>query len=248
MRIWQLSAAMLGILLTCCGGGNKAQPVAGLVGGTAIEHPVLAADFTLTDQHGSPFRMADTRGKVVLMSFIYTHCTDICPFEAVKVKGAHDLLGSDADKVAFVTVTTDPKRDTPAVTAAYSKALGLYDAWYFVGGAAKDVQAVWAAYGIGVTVDPDTDAVAPSTSAPPPKGSQSSGGTADESTGVTNGLSEGDLSLVGDMVQDFGGGYEVGHSAPFWFVDKRGYLRYAMGGDATPAEIVKNIRVLLALR
>ena len=238
--------------MVSCGSGNKVQPVTGL-SGTVIENPVKAADFTLTDQHGTPFHMAGTRGKVVLMSFIYTHCTDICPFEAVKVKVAHDLLGADADKVVFVTVTTDPKRDTPEVMAAYSKALGLSDAWHFVGGASKDVQSVWANYGIGVTVDPDTEAVAPpkeeqSAATPSQKDSQSSGGTSDESSGVTNGLSKSDLSLVGQIVQAFGGGYDVGHSAPFWLVDKRGYVRDVMDGDATPAELVKNVRVLLALR
>lgn len=252
MKVRQFAAGVLGVFLVSCGGGNKVQPVAGL-SGTVIEQPSKAADFKLTDQHGASFHMADTRGKVVLMSFIYTHCTDICPFEAVKVKAAHDLLGADADKVALVTVTTDPKRDTPEVMAAYSKALGLNDAWHFLGGDPKDVQAVWANYGIGVTVDPDTDAVAPpkeeqSASASSPKDSQSSGGASDESSSVTNGLSKSDLSLVGEIVQSFGGGYDVGHSAPFWLVDKRGYVRDVMDGDATPTVLVKNIRVLLALK
>ena len=40
--------------------------------------------------------MAATQGKVVVMSFIYTHCTDICPYIAVKEKDAYALLGNDA--------------------------------------------------------------------------------------------------------------------------------------------------------
>ena len=180
--------------------------------------------------------MADSRGKVALMLFIYTHCTDICPYEAVKVKLAHDLLGSDARNAVFVAVTTDPKRDTPAVCAAYSKALGLSDGWHFVGGAAKDVQAVWFNYGIGVTVNPQTDAVAAK--------EDTSG--ADESKGLLKGLTESDVNLVGKIEDAFGGGYDVGHSAPFWFVDKKGMVREIMDGDVTPAQIAKDIRALIA--
>ena len=79
---------------------------------------------------------------------------------ALKVKDAYQLLGSDAKNVVFVLVTTDPKTDTPSVTAAHSRALGDFDVWHFGGGPAGAVQAVWANYGIGVSVDPDTSATA----------------------------------------------------------------------------------------
>ena len=62
MKARLFAAAFLGVLLVSCGSGNKVQPVTGL-SGTVIENPVKAADFTLTDQHGTPFHMADTRGK-----------------------------------------------------------------------------------------------------------------------------------------------------------------------------------------
>ena len=221
-------------------GGGEEQPVAGLVD-NMVQHGQPAADFTLTDQNGVPFHMADQRGKVVLMCFIYTHCTDICPFEAAKVKEVYQQLGPDAQNVSFIAVTTDPKRDVPAVTLPYSKALGLNDIWHFLGGAAKAVQAVWANYGIGVTVDPDTDAVAP------PK-EEKSGTKMDMDKPPTQGLSSDDLALVGQIVQQFGGGYDVGHSAPFWIVDKKGWIRVGMDADATPTDIVTNIRALLKVK
>jgi len=126
----------------------------------SVAAPFTAADFTLTDQNEAPFHLAGMKGKVVVLSFIYTHCTDICPFFALKVKDACTLLGKDAANVVFVAVTTDPKRDVPQVTAAYSQQLGLQDVRHFVSGAPAAVQAVWASYGIGVTVDSTTDAVA----------------------------------------------------------------------------------------
>ena len=160
LRLQIISVLLCCALLPSFAMGNQEQPVSGVVG-NLIQHSSPAPDFTLADQNGATFHMAATRGKVVLMSFIYTHCTDICPFIALKVKDASTLLGNDAAKVVFVAVTTDPKRDVSRVTAAYSKELGLLDVWHFVSGAPKAMQAVWASYGIGVTVDPDTDAVAP---------------------------------------------------------------------------------------
>ena len=105
------------ILLVCAlmpafASGGKELPATGIVG-NLIQHQTTAPDFTLTDQHGMPFHLASTRGKVVLMSFIYTHCTDICPFIAIKMKDAYTLLGSDAANVVLVAVTTDPARMPP---------------------------------------------------------------------------------------------------------------------------------------
>ena len=228
--------------------GGKEKPLTGVVD-NVLQQSSPAADFTLTDQHETPFHMADTRGKVVLMTFIYTHCTDICPYISLKVKDAYDLLGADASKVVIVAVTTDPKRDIPKVTAAYSKEIGLQDAWHFVGGPAEAVQAVWANYGIGVTVDPDTAAVAPprddKVSAMTPKKDEADTTAVPDSDAPIQGLSKADVDLAGKIAQAFGGGYDVGHSAPFWIVDKNGKIRIGMDASATPADIVTNIRVLL---
>jgi cytochrome oxidase Cu insertion factor (SCO1/SenC/PrrC family) len=235
------------IALLCCVliplfamGNGEERPVPGLVD-NMVQRGEPAADFTLADQNGLPFRMANQKGKVVVMCFIYTHCTDICPFIAAKVKEAYQQLGADAQNVSFVAVTTDPKRDVPSVTLPYSKALGLNDVWHFVSGPAKAVQAVWASYAIGVSVDPDTDAVAP------PK-EEKGAMKMEMDKPPTQGLSSDDLTLVGQIVQQFGGGYDVGHSAPFWIVDKRGWIRVGMDADATPADIVTNVRALLALK
>ncbi len=223
-----------GGVVSASASGRSEQPVSGLVA-NFIQHPMAAADFTLTDQHDQPFHMAEARGKVVLMSFIYTHCTDLCPFVTLKVRDTYQLLGSDASKVVFVAVTTDPKRDVPKVMAAYSKAAGLDDVWHFVGGAPKDVQAVWSDYSIGVTVNPDTQAVA----------TKDEAASSQNEPGPTQGLSKSDLDLASQIETAFGGGYDVGHSAPFWIVDKKGMIQVGMDADATPSDIASNVRALL---
>lgn len=65
------------------------------------------------DQHGDPFRLEDYRGKLVFVYFGYTHCPDACPATLGDFMEVKDLLGEDAEDVAFVMITVDPARDTP---------------------------------------------------------------------------------------------------------------------------------------
>jgi protein SCO1/2 len=69
-------------------------------------------DFSLTDESGGTFRLADQRGKVVLLFFGYTSCPDVCPTTLANWRKVHEALGDDAARVRFVFVTVDPERDT----------------------------------------------------------------------------------------------------------------------------------------
>ncbi len=196
--------------------------------GTVIPHPSPAPDFTLTDQDGRPFHMSGTRGKVVVMSFIYTHCTDLCPFVTEKLKAARGLLGPDADKAVFVAVTTDPKRDTQEVISAYTKSAGLEGAWRFLTGPAPAVKAVWFDYGVGVDL------------AKPAPAKEGEARDAEPSQG----LAAADLDRARSLADAFGGGYEVAHSTPIWIIDRAGKIRAAMDADALPSDIAENVRAL----
>lgn len=78
----------------------------------AVRDPVGAPeDFTLTDQHGLPYRLADRRGKVVLLFFGYAHCPDVCPVTLSSWARVEQALEAEPD-VEFVFVTVDPERDT----------------------------------------------------------------------------------------------------------------------------------------
>jgi protein SCO1/2 len=201
--------------------------------GTVLPHPAAAPDFTLVDQAGQPFHMADTKGRVVVITFIYTHCTDLCPFVTLKLKSAREQLGKDADKAVFVAVTTDPERDTQSVIAAYSKAAGLYDSWHFVTGPVAAVKQVWFDYGVGVDIEKKVG------DEPAPK----SGGMSDAEP--VQGLSPKEVTDAHDIVAGFGGGYDVSHSTPFWIVDRAGKIRASMDADALPSDIAGNLRALM---
>ena len=84
---------------------------------------ISGADFgkalALTGHDGKPRALADFRGKVVVLFFGFTHCSDICPTTLADVAAVMKKLGPDAARVQVLFVTVDPERDTPEVLAKY---------------------------------------------------------------------------------------------------------------------------------
>jgi len=104
-----------------------------------------AADFTLTDQHGAPFRLDAQRGRVVVLFFGYTHCPDVCPATMAQLARVYHTL-DDAQRarttVAFVTI--DPRRDTRTVLRRW---VDLFDPRFeALGGSEAALDPVYAAY------------------------------------------------------------------------------------------------------
>jgi protein SCO1 len=93
--------------------------------GTPIVPPLPEPDFTLTDQHGKPFRFGrDAETPVTLLYFGYTHCADICPGTLAAIAVARQGLPEDVRaQIGVVFVTVDPARDTPDVLRDY---VGLF--------------------------------------------------------------------------------------------------------------------------
>lgn len=88
-------------------------------------------DFALTDHNGTPRRLADFKGRAVLLFFGYTQCPDVCPTNMSNMRELMAKLGPDAGRVQVLFVTVDPERDTPQLLAQYVPAfhpsfLGLY--------------------------------------------------------------------------------------------------------------------------
>ncbi len=84
-----------------------------------------AADGVLLDTDGDRRQLADLlRGRLTVMSFIYTRCTDICPLATVRLADLRDLVARDDDlarRVQLISVSFDPAYDTPAVMAEYAR-------------------------------------------------------------------------------------------------------------------------------
>jgi protein SCO1/2 len=120
-----------------------------------------APEFTLTSQDGTPVNLVDFRGKVVAVTFIYTLCTDTCPVLTPMMSFIQDRLGRDfGTKIAFISITVDPERDTPQVLKEYAQAFGAdLGGWAFVTGAPETIREVTRRYGVfaAKTADGDVD-------------------------------------------------------------------------------------------
>ena len=94
------------------------------------------AGFALISQDGAPVKLADYRGKVVAVTFIFTLCADTCPVLTPMMSFVQDQLGPDfGEKIHFVSITVDPERDTPEVLKEYAQAFGAnLSGWSFLTG------------------------------------------------------------------------------------------------------------------
>ena len=122
---------------------------------SAAALPVIrtAPPFTLTTQDDKPLGLADLRGKVVLVNFVFTTCNGTCPATTSRLGGVAAELRRqglfEKDQVRLVSITLDPKRDTPKALRRYRE---LYDVqgdhWSFLTGPEADVGKVMAAWGM----------------------------------------------------------------------------------------------------
>ena len=90
-----------------------------VLNGATITPPKPMADFTLQSARG-PVRRSDFHGRLLVVFFGYTNCTDICPLTMAALHQAFDTLGDQASKAQVLFISVDPKRDTPAVVESYA--------------------------------------------------------------------------------------------------------------------------------
>jgi cytochrome c oxidase assembly factor CtaG/cytochrome oxidase Cu insertion factor (SCO1/SenC/PrrC family) len=116
---------------------------------TPLEPPRESLSFTLTDQFGKRLSLEDFRGKVVVLTFLYTHCPDVCPLVAMKLRETRNLIGAKASDVVFLAVTVDPERDTVERLNEYSKKIDMLDQWHFLTGNKQELRPIWDYYWVG---------------------------------------------------------------------------------------------------
>ena len=97
-----------------CGGGGPGFRATDVSGTTE-----WGRDFALPDAKGQVRRLAEFRGKAVVLFFGYTQCPDVCPTTLSAMAEVAKLLGGDAARLQVVFITLDPERDTPPLIAEY---------------------------------------------------------------------------------------------------------------------------------
>ena len=116
------------------------------LGGTA------APNFRLTDQNGKQVSLSQFKGEPVVLTFLYTHCPDVCPLTAEKLHTVMQSLGSNAQHVAVLAVSVDPKGDTQAAVINFSKVHNMLAYWHYLTGTESQLSPVWSAYSMYASV------------------------------------------------------------------------------------------------
>src|SRR5579883_2632399 len=117
--------------------------------GTVLTPPIRAFDFRLPDQHGQMVALSDFRGKAVALTFLYTHCPDVCPLIADKMGRAYRQLGDVAKRVALVAVSVDPNGDTPEAVEQFLTVHRVAGLLTYLHGSFAQLRPVWAHYYVG---------------------------------------------------------------------------------------------------
>jgi cytochrome oxidase Cu insertion factor (SCO1/SenC/PrrC family) len=114
--------------------------------------PAKAPGFTLTDQSGRQVSLAGLRGKTVVLTFMDSHCTDICPLVSREFIDAYKDLGTARGDVVFIAVNVNPYHNKVSDMASYSSAEGLNTIpdWHFVTASLPALRTVWNHYQIEV--------------------------------------------------------------------------------------------------
>jgi protein SCO1 len=107
-----------------------------------------APNFRLTDQFGKPISLSQFKGELVVLTFLYTHCPNVCPLTAEKLHTTMLSLGSDAQRVAVLAVSTDPRGDTMATALSFSKAHKMLNYWHYLLGTQSQLSPVWSSYAV----------------------------------------------------------------------------------------------------
>ena len=107
-----------------------------------------APDFLLKDQYGKTISLSQFKGKPVVLTFLYTHCPDVCPLTAEKIHTTMQSLGNRTQNVAVVAVSMDPKGDTAASTQNFASVHKLGNYFYYLIGTHNELAPVWASYSV----------------------------------------------------------------------------------------------------
>ncbi len=155
--------------------------------------------FSLNDQRGAGVALADMRGKVVVLTFLYTHCPDECPLIAEHLRAAADQLGDAMQNVAFVAISVDPENDTPIAVQTFLQDHRLDGRLRYLVGTRAQLAPVWAAYSVAAQPSP---------------------------------LRQNE--------------FLVSHSTRLVVIDQNGNQRVNLDSDFEPADLVFDVRALLA--
>ena len=169
-------------MLAGCGGGGSASDdsangtttPAAVVSSSAPSEPALkpgelagplvvspvrkAPEIALRDQNGKLFKLSSLHGKAVYLTFVYSHCPDVCPL-MLQALGAAKRGMKDPASMQIVAVSVDPKGDTPKAVKSFLRQRLLTGEVTWLLGTRAQLRPVWQAYNILAKSVPETPAI-----------------------------------------------------------------------------------------
>jgi protein SCO1 len=121
-----------------------------------------ASDFQLTDQNGATVNLSDFRGKVVVLTFMDSKCTDTCPLTAAQFREVfRQLTQNEATQVVFLGVNVNVEENDVSDVLETTQAWRLDEIpnWHFLTGSQEVLEPVWKDYGVSATHSYDTNSI-----------------------------------------------------------------------------------------
>ncbi len=145
-------AALLPLLLIVGAVVSRSGVLLPPVTGVQLDEPVPAVP--LVDAAGQPSSLSSLHGRYVVLAPFLTLCHEVCPITTgafLQMQAAVAKAGL-AERVAFVEVTVDPQRDTPARLRAYAQLTGAD--WHLFTGSADQLARLWHFLGVAYETEP----------------------------------------------------------------------------------------------
>lgn len=154
-----LLLAALALLATGCGSGGGGDD-GGTTGGGGGGGRFAAAGtlpeglagraappIRLTDaRSGRAFDVADLRGRPYLVTFLFVNCPDVCPLIGQELRQTLEALGPQAEEVAVVAVSVDPRHDTAEAVRTWLRRQRQPEQFHYLIGSAAELEPVWKGY------------------------------------------------------------------------------------------------------
>jgi len=116
--------------------------------GPTIANPTRPPLFALHDQRGHTVRLAGQRGDVVLLTFLYTHCPDVCPLTAARLNATLAALGKQRARVRVLAISVDPHGDTHQAVRRFVREHHLLPQFRYLTGPSATLRSIWARYSV----------------------------------------------------------------------------------------------------
>lgn len=147
-------ALLFGVVVLCagCGGGSKTPTYSS--GAQILPAALVAPPFTLHDDMGHPVSLSSKPGHYVIVTFLYTHCPDVCPIIAGNLNRTLKTATAKKAGLTVLAVSVDPKGDTAAAVRKYVAARGLVSTFHYLIGTRAQLAPVWSKFHIGAVAGP----------------------------------------------------------------------------------------------